>query len=54
MDWISIVTLSISGGTFLLLVGQFYVNNKTRNFYRRIGVVVHERRRTQQELYELT
>lgn len=52
MDWVSMVTLIISGGTLLLLVVQFYVNNKSRYIDRRIGVMVSEQRTKQKQLFQ--
>lgn len=51
MDWISIVTLIISGGTLVLLIIQFLVNNNNRNIDRRIGVMVNAQREKQKELF---
>lgn len=51
MDWVSVVTLLISGGTLVLLIIQFFVNNNNRNIDRRIGVMVNAQREKQKELF---
>lgn len=51
MDWISIVTLIISGGTLVLLIIQFFVNNNNKSIDRRLGVMVSAQREKQKELF---
>ncbi|GEM_PF-1575908 len=52
MNWISVITLIISLGTLIIAAGTLFSNIKERKIDRRIGVIIEERRRMQQKLFE--
>lgn len=52
MDWISVINLLISIGTFITVIVKIIIGNNQKKIDRRIGVIIGERRRMQQELFK--
>ena len=52
MNWVSIISLIISGLTLIMVVVQLFVNTNQKKIDRQVDVTVKENRRMQQELFK--
>ena len=52
MDWIGMVQISLSIGTFGMLVYEVFYNSRQRKIDRRISVTVEDQREKQRKLFD--